>query len=296
MPRGVYKRTGKNEARHKLSLLKSLQAEPLKFKIEYSMKIISMSLTHGRGIIFYSGGKDSTVLLSLIHSIAPETPVMFNNTTLGTDDLLQHIRSFTAGVDYIETVPEVNPVDFWQKTGYFPILSKRGFFAYKKRIPGLRCQPCQCCYTLKEIPAMRVVKERGINVLFWGNRADESNRRQWTFIDNGFLFQRKSKTRTPGNYYSYPLQHWTEHDIYSYLQKHLPEYPIGRTFEAGCLPCCTDIKFYPNNSSRLFLSNRPLWTHYMKAGFAEQIIKIKGFLPEKLDEIINNRPELLLKV
>ncbi len=296
MPRGVYKRTGHDEARHKLQLLRSLQSEPIDFKIKYSLKVISMSLEKGAGIIFYSGGKDSTVLLHLIHSIAPGTPVMFNNTTLGTDNLLQHIRTFTAGMDYIETVPDLPPVEFWQKTGHFPILSKRGFFAYKKRIPDLKTQPVMCCYHNKEIPAMKVVKEKGINVLFWGNRADESNRRKWTFVDNGFLFQRKSKGKTPGNYYSYPLQHWTEHDIYSYLQKHLPGYPTEKIFEAGCLPCCTDIKFYPNNSSRLFLSNRNLWTYYMKSGFAEQIIKIKGFLPEKLDEIINNRPELLLKV
>jgi len=296
MPRGVYKRTGKEEARHKLKLLKSLQTETMDFKIEYSLKVISMSLAHGQGVIFYSGGKDSTVLLHLIHSIAPETPVMFNNTTIGTDDILQHIRAFTAGMDYIETIPELPPVDFWQKTGYFPILSKRGFFAYKKRIPELKAQPVMCCYHLKEIPAMKVVKERGINVLFWGNRADESNRRQWTFIDNGFLFQRKQKGRQPGKYYSYPLQHWTEKDIYTYLQKNLPGYPLNKTFEAGCLACCTDITYFPNNISRLFLSNRPLWDHYMKAGFAHEIARLKGLKQDCIEEIIQTRPELLLKV
>lgn len=289
-----FKRTTGEAAKRKLSLLKDLQGESLEFKIQFSKDIIRKALAEGPGIIFYSGGKDSSVLLSLVHSIDNSVPVMYNNTTLCHPTLLQRIRDYTKNLDYIETIPERKPEDLWKETGYYPLLSKRGFSAYKKRIPNLRIQPVACCYHLKEIPSMKIIKERKIKVLFWGNRAEESNRRKWSFIDNGFLFQRRGNKK----FYCYPIQHWTERDIYNYLGKYVPEYKItDNSFESGCIPCGNDITFFPNNLSRLYLSDREVWEFYMlQIGFGEQILRIKGINPEKLEEIIRTKPSILLKV
>ena len=109
-------------------------------------------------------------------------------------------------------------------------------------------------------------------VAFWGNRAAESNRRMLHFLDHGFLF----KPQQSRWFQCYPIQHWTDADVDAYLKTHVPEFERGRNFETGCLVCMTDIQKFPNNASRLFDTNRPLWEKAMLGGFGAEILKIKG--------------------
>lgn len=292
--KGVYPRASKEEVRRRLDILNRLKLLSLEEKTKISYRVIRQALSEGDGCVLYSGGRDSTVLLDLVQREKPNVLVMYNNTTLGDPAQTNFIRKHCRKMNYTETKAE-SPVKMWHKKGYYPILSKRGFTAYKKRIPDLRVSPVQCCYQLKEKYANRVLKAKKTRVVFWGNRADESMRRRFVFVDNGFLFQPKKYPWLQ----AYPLQHWTDTDINKYIARHIPEYPTQREqFETGCLCCATDITYYPNNLSRLYQKNREMWEFYMRAGFAEQILKIqrRKTNPDLVEKIIKNYPATLLKV
>ncbi len=292
--KGIYPRADRAEVRRRLGILRELQALPRAEKERITKGIIGRALEIGKGAVLFSGGRDSTVLLRIIREATPGILVIYNNTALGDPALTDHIRQHTRGMNYRETIAS-DPIRMWKEKGYYPLLSKRGFTAYKKRIPGLRTSPVQCCYQLKEMYANRLLKAEGVKVVFWGNRAAESMRRRFTFVDNGFLFQPK---KYPWQQ-AYPLQHWTDDDIAGYIADHEPNYPAQRRhFETGCLCCGTDITHFPNNLSRLYQRDRVLWETYMRAGFAEQILRIQGRAadPATVEMVIQDHPAILLKV
>lgn len=288
--KGVYRKCSVEELRAKLAIFKRLQSVGLDAKIRFTEKIIDMGLVHGKSAVMFSGGKDSTVLLDILLKKKPEILIIHNDTTLGTPELLRFIREQTRGHNYVETTAE-DPIKMWQATGYWPIFGKRSHNQYKKIIPGLRVSPVQCCYQLKEKYSNRILKDNKIRIVFWGNRAGESQRRRLTFLDNGYLFK---AIKYPWMQ-CYPLQHWSAVDIQTYLEEQKIERPIEVSMETGCLACATDITFYPNNLSRLYLTNRIMWEKYMRAGFADQILKIKQS-KEKPDDVIKYKPALLLRV
>lgn len=290
--KGVYRRTSPSETKKRLSELKELQSLPLNEKISISIQIINKSLKLGKSCLLYSGGKDSSVLLKLLLEIDKNILIMHNDTTLGDQQYIDFIRKMTTGLNYIETTAS-DPVKMWKEKGYYPILSKRGFTKYKKLHNNLRVSPVQCCYQLKEMYCNKVLRDKEIEVVFWGNRAGESNRRKLTFVDNGFLFKPKKYSW----YQSYPLQHWTDDDVLTFLKKEFPEYPISKSFEQGCLCCGTDITFKKNTLVRLFMNDREKWEYYMKNGFAEQIAILNGLKTDKeiLYRIIKDAPQLLFR-
>lgn len=291
--KGVYARANKELAANRIAVLNGLQKEPLEKKVEISKQIIETALKIGRPALLYSGGKDSTVLLDLLQD-TPGLLAIHNNTTLGDPAKVHWIRRFLEtrypGVEYRETIAD-DPVTMWQTRGHFPILSKRGFTAYKHRDPGLKISPVQCCYQLKEKYANTIMGAEEIAVAFWGNRASESMRRRMTFIDNGFLFKPKKYAW----WQAYPIQHWTQGDVDSYINRRVPELKEGASFEDGCLCCGTDLTFWPNNLGRLYQKDRARWEFFMRAGFAEQIMRIKG-IPGSPEEVITEKPEALLHI
>jgi len=308
MTKGVYERCGPEQLQSRRRLLERLQRETWGVKLAVTQDIIKRSLAIGPPALLYSGGRDSTVLLSLVAAEIKRRPnqigarliVMHNNTTLGRPGALDWARSFVektikaakpAEITYIETTVDEDPIAMWARTGYYPVLSKRGFTKYKRAIPGLQVSPVQCCYQLKEKYANAVLRTFRIRVVFWGNRAAESQRRTFGMLDNGMLFKPK-KYRW---YQSYPLAHWTGADVDRYLKGNNIKYPLAASLETGCLPCCTDITMLPNNSSRLFSQDRPTWERYMRAGIGAQILKIKQ-IDQPIEQVLQERPDILLKI
>jgi len=293
MTKGVYARTSQVETSKKIDWLKTAQIQPLSVKIAQSISVIKKALEIGTPALLYSGGKDSEVLLNLLLPLIPNILIMYNNTNLADQKLINFIRARTKNLNYIETQAE-QPETMWARTGYYPILSKRGFTAYKYKYPSLAISPVQCCYQLKEKPANRVLKENKIQVVFWGIRAGESNRRKLSFADNGFLFKPK---KYPW-YQAYPLQHWTDDDVLKFIKHKVKNYPLSNDFESGCECCGTDITFKRNNLTTLFIKNINKWKHYMYSGFAKNILIAKGynFDAEKIKDIIENKPTCLLRI
>ncbi len=290
--KGVYARADREETKRRLEILRRMRRLPLSKKKEISNRVIGTALAKRKtGAILYSGGRDSTVLLDLVRRHDPGILVMHNDTTLGDPRLLAFVREHCRGMNYLETRAD-DPFTMWEEKGYYPILSKRGFTAYKRKYPELKVSPVQCCYQLKEKYANRHLNRLKIGVVFWGNRAGESMRRRMSFVDNGFLFQPKKYKWMQ----AYPLQHWEDKDIERYIKQNLPGYPQKRMgFETGCLCCGTDITFFPNNLSRLYQKDRESWENYMRAGFAKQILVAQG-RTDCPEEVLQNSPESLLRV
>lgn len=294
MSKGNYARLNQEQLRDRRALFMDLANAPLTTKIAYSQRLISKGLENGKPALLYSGGRDSTVVMHLLRQQAPNAKIIHNDTTLGDPAALDFIRQMTAGTNYTETTA-ADPWQMWQRTGYFPICAKRTFLRFKHSIPGLRIQPIACCYNLKAVYSNRVMNEDCTQVAFWGNRAAESNRRMLHFLDHGFLF----KPQQSRWFQCYPIQHWTDADVDAYLKTHVPEFERGRNFETGCLVCMTDIQKFPNNASRLFDTNRPLWEKAMLGGFGAEILKIKGIhdpTGQILQETLKTSPMALLKI
>jgi 3'-phosphoadenosine 5'-phosphosulfate sulfotransferase (PAPS reductase)/FAD synthetase len=293
MSKGVYPRPSSNNTSRKIKWLQNAQKQNIETKIFISNKIIDKSLLIGKSALLYSGGKDSEVLLTLLLEKIPDLLIIYNNTTLCEQKIIDFIRDRTKNLNFIETTAQ-DPILMWQTKGYYPILSKRGFTKYKKKYPDLKVSPVQCCYQLKEIYANKILKDNNIKVVFWGNRASESNRRKLTFADNGFLFKPK---KYPW-YQAYPLQHWTTEDIMKFLKAKCLNYPINKDLENGCICCGTDLTFKKNNLLSLFQKDKKKWEFYMKNGFAKQILIAKGIDINKIDidDIITNKPDYLLRI
>ena len=75
-------------------VLKQYQALPLQAKVNMSLNRIREWYDHfGGGVyISFSGGKDSTVLAHLVHTIYPDVPMVFSNTGLEYPEIRQFAK------------------------------------------------------------------------------------------------------------------------------------------------------------------------------------------------------------
>ena len=70
-------------------VLKQYQALPLRAKVNMSLNRIREWYDHFGGdvCVSFSGGKDSTVLVDLVHKVYPDVPIVFSNTGLEFPDI-----------------------------------------------------------------------------------------------------------------------------------------------------------------------------------------------------------------
>lgn len=297
MTKGIYKRAGGEVLRERLLTLEKMQALPFERKIELSCAILKKAAdVAGDAPVcaLYSGGKDSTVLLHLVLRVFRNPIVMYNNTGMCSPVLLDFIRRRTRGLDLVETRPDEEAFHMWKRTGYWPLFGKRTFTERCRKCDGLRVSPVQCCYQLKEAPANRIMKARGVKVAIWGNRADESARRKFSFCDSGVLFQPK---KYPWHQ-CYPLMFWTKSDVLQFIEDEEPSYPYEIAQEAGCWACCTDITHTPNNIQRIFATDRSKFDYMILNGFGSLILRAKGMdcSDEEVRRCLRDTPEIFLRI
>lgn len=102
-------------------LLHQLQALPLRAKITMSEERIIEWYKHfdGNVMISFSGGKDSTVLAHLVHSMYPDVPLVFANTGLEYPE----IQAFARKMGALFIRPKMRFDEVISKYGY-PLISK----------------------------------------------------------------------------------------------------------------------------------------------------------------------------
>lgn len=217
--------------------LKILQSLPLEVKIMKSKQRIKEWYNHWNGDVYiaFSGGKDSTVLKDLVHSIYPDVPVVFCDTGLE----FKGVRK--KGIENSDIIlkPELDFLNIIRLYGY-PFISKQvshsmnivqrkgsncavyryfngsmqgslydmSCYAYLENAP-FRISD-KCCIVSKKNPSHKYSKYTH-TYPFVGTLANESRLRKTNWLHNGCnMYDNDSPT-------SAPLSFWTEKDILQYI-------------------------------------------------------------------------------
>jgi len=249
---------GQRTKEERRAWLKQAQGYPLKMKVALTEQRIHEWYRHFDGNVYvaFSGGKDSTVMLDLVHSLYPDVPAVFADT--GNE--LESVRDFVLGeIAMGKSITIVQPsmsfTDIIKEYGY-PVISKntcmgidrfintksftqkrlRAFGGInpssgKKQAPTVRKKwhyilhavlrgkfkvTNKCCGILKINPTKPYEKETGRKA-FVGTMADESMNREQSYVDNG------CNTFDASSMVSRPIMFWTEQDVLQYItEKNLP--------------------------------------------------------------------------
>ena len=176
----------------------------------------------------WSGGRCSTVVLSMARDLNPRIKVIFNNTGVEYPETVRFVFDLSKkwGLNLIITKPEMTFWEVCKKYGY-PYQSRTG-----KGKPA-------CCRWLKEYPLRSAVRGHGIEAILTGMRAAESRVRMfWTAQRGQFYFTKKCGL----NVWKYnPIAFWSSAQLAEFeSRRDLPINPIYAKYNlvrSGCWPC-----------------------------------------------------------
>ncbi|KKL78429.1 hypothetical protein LCGC14_2024930 [marine sediment metagenome] len=301
------------EVTEKLKQLAEAQAQPLEVKVDMATALIKEALAIGPASLAWSGGKDSTVLLDLVRQLAPDIPVVWNNTGVEFPETWPFIKRMTQewGLNLHVARPEPGHTFWWcvEKYGW-PLFGKdirnstdhhvsRRLSKRKEKAADAGRLSSYCCDYLKKKPGTKIQKAMGVKVLMLGNLVAENQTRRFAWIDRGSLYYGKKRKM----WVVWPLWSWRDEDIWAYHREfslpHCKIYDMGHK-RNGCWPCGMDIGIPGNHLSRLRLSHPKLYRYLMvDKGLGEELMRIKlalrdgqgdFFLQEKVARIIDQRP------
>ena len=271
---------------HNGDLLRIRQNYPLELKIDLSLKRIKDFYRHFNGdcYVSFSGGKDSTVLLSLVKSLYPSIPIVFVNTGLEYPEIIQFIKTHK-NVTWLK--PKYTYKEIISKYGY-PIISKEqaAFIdecrnTKSEKLKAIRMGKehgiserwkflidapfkisDKCCDFLKKQPIIKFEKENNLRP-YIGNMAADSRKRKQEYIKYGC---NSFETKRP---ISRPLNFWTEKDIWDYIKQNNILYSeiynkgYSRT---GCCFCAFGVHMDSPNKFEVMKETHPsLYKHCMEA-------------------------------
>lgn len=177
-----------------------------------------------------SFGKDSIVVLELVRQVCPDILVEFTNTGVEFPETIKFKKQVVK--DWNLNFLEVRSEDwtFWtliDKYGWPPL-----------RFDGKHgSRDIKCCYYLKEVPAFKALKERGVELVFTGITAHESRNRMMLERRCGDYYFAK----TQGLWKCHPIMSWTQDEVWQYIRENkIPHNPFYDRFpkqRVGCLPC-----------------------------------------------------------
>lgn len=199
--------------------------------------------------IAFSGGKDSSVLAHIVHSIYPNIPLVFANTGLEYPELVKFVKSQRdKGKEVVMMKPRKSFKQVLDEYGY-PLISKEVSMAisryqktksaFQKRLRlfggfNYRTGKMQktgvipkkwrfikdkykvterCCDYFKKMPFTDYEKETGRRMSFVGVRTQESNLRKRSFNKQGC---NAFKLKRPQ---SRPIMFWNDSDIEQYIKE-----------------------------------------------------------------------------
>ena len=248
---------------------------------------------NGHVYVAFSGGKDSTVLLSLVRSIYPHVPAVFVDTGLEYPEIKQFVQT----VDNVITIrPKMSFKKVIEKYGY-PVISKQVSMAIdryhntknekqkilrqegtyinenetKKITMGFVPKKYQyllnapfkisekCCEVMKEQPSKQYqLKTKTYS--FVGTMACDSNQRTIKYLQTGC-------NSFDGKIQSKPLSFWTQKDIWDYIKKeklsYSKIYDMGEK-HTGCMFCMFGIQYEkPNRFQRMKKTHPKIYKYCM---------------------------------
>ena len=176
-------------------------------------KLIEKSLkNHDKPFISCSFGKDSLVVMHLVHQIDDSVSVFFANTTVNHPSVLKVKKYYKEKVNLIETKPECN---FWD------IVNDYGW-PIGARSTGTNKSVSECCKKLKKKPMADATE--GFDLEFNGMNAYESWTRYCRIKADGDYKFVKSRGKN-GRQVALPIAWWRVEDVWRYIDKHDIVYP-----------------------------------------------------------------------
>ena len=226
--------------------LKYLQKLPLEHKINLSKNLILNCIeTFGDQQVYisFSGGKDSTVLSSLVCSLKSNILHLFSDTGCEYPETLSFVRAERQrGKNIISVYPICRDGSIWTferivTTYGYPLFSKaiaNGIRTYRHAKTPITKQHALdylermypqalsyldynisdlCCEKLKKSPLKRTARQMQMQCSIIGTLAEESQirKRDWITYGSNIFFQKKENQCRP-------LSFWTSHDIWSYIK------------------------------------------------------------------------------
>jgi phosphoadenosine phosphosulfate reductase len=278
----------------RLEQLRALQSLSLKNKIELSEEFITHLLfEHKHPIVAWSGGRDSTIMLSLILRQNPNVDVAWVNTGVEFPECVKFVQHITN--DWGINLHVAKPEDvFWKITEKYgwPMLGKGGSGYWWSRADRLERQgktklakatrdariSAACCRILKEQPMKKLCRSLKVDCVIVGNLVSESRQRFLTWAQRGQCYFSERENRCT----AWPIAWWTQEDILEYHRitklPYSPIYDMGHS-RNGCWPCLMDIRFPDNKLRALRQSHPKLWRFIIvKKGLGARIIALKQAL------------------
>ena len=244
-----------------IGTLRQRQSLPLEAKIIFTMKRIQgfYEFYNGKVYTSFSGGKDSTLMVKLIHKLYPDVPLVYCNTGLEYPEINDFVASFK---NVITIKPKFSFRQVIEKYGY-PLVSKEvsknihygrkakergdsrmydyyinGHRLNKKTGEKYICMPLpkkwiklfdseipvsnRCCDVMKKTPFKNFEKESGLKP-FIGEMADDSKERETSYLKTGCnAFDESGRPK------SKPLAIWTEQNVLRYIYEN--KIPIASVY------------------------------------------------------------------
>lgn len=231
-------------------------------RVEEARRIIDNSITAiKRPYLSCSFGKDSVVLLHLVHQRMPNIPVVFINSQYCFPD------TYVVRDEFIKEY-NINLVEIKQPHDYIDIINTYGL--PDDRTPA---QQQKVVDLLKKDLANVWAHENGYDGCFWGLRKEEARGRKWLLNVKGSLFFADSAKL----WRSAPLANWTWDDIWAYI--HYFGVPYSGIYDKTRF---CDPKHIRNTS----------WVTTDGAAKNGRVVWLKYYYPDLYNRLVSEIPEI----